>query len=716
VSRLWVTLEGRDAEVDFHVEDGRVWLDVEGRRIEADVRRLPDGEVYSLLVQGASYEVRVSPGAEALDVTVRGVTLPVEVRHPLEKRLRAAARAAGKTTGETIADQGEARRRRRARPGGGRRRGDEDAERARVASRRRRRRGARRRARVGVGGAAARAPARRVMAATRRRGGARGAAKPTSRPGPSPAAPSVPPRTTPSWIALRPAYFRADLPADLERTTPAPGEPPYTRGIHPTMYRSRLWTMRQYAGFNTARETNERFRYLLAQGQTGLSVAFDLPTQMGYDSDHPRARGEVGKAGVAISCLADMDALLAELPLDRITTSMTINATAPLLLAFYVAVADARGVPRAKLGGTIQNDVLKEYAARGTYIYPPAPSLRLITDVFEFATREVPEWNTISVSGYHVREAGCTAVQELAFTLGNGLEYLRAARDRDLEPAPIARRMSFFFNGHNHLLEEIAKFRAARRLWAELLRDRFGVADREALKLRFHTQTAGSTLTAQQPLNNVVRVTVQALAAVLGGTQSLHTNGYDEALGLPSREAATLALRTQQILAHESGVTDAADPLAGSYLIEHLTDELARRARALIEQVDGLGGMLAAIESGWVQTQIHEAAYRWHREVETGARTVVGVNRFADGAPPAAPPFTPDPRIEAERGPMLARWRAERDAPATANALARLERGARGDDNLVPPILAALVAGATLGEVCDTMRGVFGEHRPGGAS
>jgi methylmalonyl-CoA mutase N-terminal domain/subunit len=526
----------------------------------------------------------------------------------------------------------------------------------------------------------------------------------------------TPPRLTPSWIPVAPVYTSSDLPADLARRTPPPGKPPYTRGIHPAMYRTRPWTMRQYAGFGDARTTNERFHYLLSQGQTGLSVAFDLPTQMGYDSDHPRARGEVGKVGVAISCLADMDALLDRLPLDRVTTSMTINATAPLLLAFYVAVADARGIDRSKLGGTVQNDVLKEYIARGTYIYPPAPSLRLVTDLFEFATREVPQWNTISVSGYHMREAGSTAVQELAFTLANALVYLDAARDRGLDLAPIARRLSFFFNAHNHLFEEAAKFRAARKLWAELLRERLGVSDPEALKLRFHTQTAGSMLTAQQPLNNVVRVTVQGLAAVLGGTQSLHTNSFDEALGLPGREAALLALRTQQVLAHESGVTDAADPLAGSYWVEHLTAELEERTRELLDRIDGLGGMLAAIASGWVAQQIHEAAYRWHREVEAGERVVVGVNMFATGEATPPPPFTPDPATERERAGFLAAWRAERNAKEANTALARLERGAHGDDNLMPLILDALVKRATLGEVCDTLRGVFGVHRPGQAS
>jgi methylmalonyl-CoA mutase N-terminal domain/subunit len=479
------------------------------------------------------------------------------------------------------------------------------------------------------------------------------------------------------------------------------------------MYRSRLWTMRQYAGFGSARQTNERFRFLLAQGQTGLSVAFDLPTQMGYDSDAPAARGEVGRVGVAISCLADMEELLAELPLDRVTTSMTINATAPLLLAFYVAVADARGTAREALGGTVQNDVLKEYIARGTYIYPAQASLRLITDVFEFTAREVPQWNSISVSGYHMREAGSTAVQELAFTLANGLTYLEAARERKLDLVTIARRMSFFFNAHNHLFEEAAKFRAARKLWAELLHERFGIRDAEALKLRFHTQTAGSMLTAQQPLNNVVRVTVQGLAAVLGGTQSLHTNSYDEALGLPSQESALLALRTQQVLAHESGATDTVDPLAGSYWVESLTADLEQRARALLDEIAGRGGMLDAIAEGWVQEQIHEAAYRWQRDVESGARVVVGVNKFGDDRPVPPPPFRHDTQVEQRRAQFLAEWRSSRDRGACDAALNRLEHAARGTANLVPPILAALTARATLGEVCDTMRRVFGVYRPG---
>jgi methylmalonyl-CoA mutase N-terminal domain/subunit len=547
---------------------------------------------------------------------------------------------------------------------------------------------------------------------------AKGSAKPRasrgarSASGPAPS-PPLAPRATTSGISIQPFYTAADLPRDLAKRAPPPGEPPYTRGIHPGMYRARLWTMRQYAGFGSARQTNERFRYLLAQGQTGLSVAFDLPTQMGYDSDHAMARGEVGRVGVAISCLADMEALLETLPLERVTTSMTINATAPLLLAFYVAVADARGTPRSALGGTVQNDVLKEYIARGTYIYPPAASLRLATDVFDFAAREVPQWNSISVSGYHMREAGATAAQELAFTLGNGIAYLEAAKARRLDVTRIARRMSFFFNAHNHLFEEAAKFRAARKLWAELLRERLGVRDEEAAKLRFHTQTAGSMLTAQQPLNNVVRTTVQALAALMGGTQSLHTNSYDEALGLPSEDAALLALRTQQVLAHESGIADSADPLAGSYFVEALTAELEQKARAILKHVDRAGGMLPAIESGWVQQQIHDAAYRWQREVEAGERVVVGVNKFADDAREAAPAFKPDPAVERERAAMLAAWRSQREPKSYAAALETLEREARGSGNLMPRILEALNRRATLGEVCDTLRGVFGTYRPG---
>jgi len=524
---------------------------------------------------------------------------------------------------------------------------------------------------------------------------------------------NVTPRDTPSGIPVQPVYERGDLPPDLDARTPAPGVPPYTRGIHPAMYRARPWTMRQYAGFGSAAQTNQRFRYLLEQGQTGLSVAFDLPTQMGFDSDAPLARGEVGKVGVAISCLADMEALLDTLPLERITTSMTINATAALLLAFYVAVADARGIPRDQLGGTVQNDILKEYAARGTYIFPPDASLRIVTDVFAFASDAVPQWNTISVSGYHMREAGATAVQELAFTLGNGLAYLDAARARGLDLAKILKRISFFFNAHNHLFEEVAKFRAARRLWSGLLSERFRITDEEATKLRFHTQTAGSMLTAQQPLNNVVRTAYQALAAVLGGTQSLHTNAFDEALGLPGEQGARLALRTQQILAHESGVTDSADPLAGSYWVESLTADLETRARKLLEQVDAQGGMLEAIRSGWTQEQIHRSAYRWHREVESGERVIVGVNQFAEEEAPAAPPFRPDPAVERERAAFLAQWRNGREQEPVRRALTRLESAARGSENLVPLILEAVKARVTLGEVCDALRGVFGTYRPG---
>jgi methylmalonyl-CoA mutase N-terminal domain/subunit len=529
----------------------------------------------------------------------------------------------------------------------------------------------------------------------------------------APKPPTTDARPTPSGIPLEPAYGPEHLPPDLARRAPPPGSPPFTRGIHRLMYRARLWTMRQYAGFGTAEQTNERFRYLLSQGQTGLSVAFDLPTQMGYDSDHPAARGEVGRTGVTISCLADMEALLDDLPLDRITTSMTINATAPLLLAFYVAVADQRGIPRGSLGGTVQNDVLKEYISRGTYIYPPKASLRLITDVFDFTAREVPQWNSISVSGYHMREAGATAAQELAFTLADGLEYLEAAQARGLDVARIASRMSFFFNAHNHLFEEVAKFRAARKLWADLLAERLGVTDPDARRLRFHSQTAGSMLTAQQPLNNVVRTTVQALAAILGGTQSLHTNSYDEALGLPSESAALLALRTQQVLAHESGVADVADPLGGSYLVESLTAELERRARDLIERIRWMGGMLEAIDRGWVQDQIHRSAYRWQREVEAGERVVVGVNRLAEGDAATAPAFQHDPKVERKRAKFLATWRAKRDASTVDRALARLRGDAEGTENLMPAILDALKVKATLGEVCDTLRAVFGTYHPG---
>jgi methylmalonyl-CoA mutase N-terminal domain/subunit len=519
-------------------------------------------------------------------------------------------------------------------------------------------------------------------------------------------------KTTSSGIPIAPVYRPADAPVDYARDLGDPGAPPFTRGVYPTMYRGRAWTMRQYAGFGSARQTNERFHALLAAGQTGLSVAFDLPTQMGYDSDHARAAGEVGRVGVAISTLADMEELLDGLPLDRVSTSMTINATAPILLCLYVAVAKQRGLPVAPLSGTIQNDLLKEYIARGTYIYPPGPSLRLTTDVFAWCATELPQWNTISISGYHIREAGATAAQELAFTLADGIAYVQAAVDRGLDVDAFAPRLSFFFNAHNQLFEEVAKFRAARRIWARLMRDRFGAKDPRSLMLRFHTQTAGSTLTAQQPLVNVVRTTVQGLSAVLGGTQSLHTNSFDEALGLPTADAARLALRTQQVLAEESGVADTADPLAGSYYVEALTREVEAAAQVYMEKIDAMGGMLPAIEQGYPQREIHEAAYAHQQAIEAGTTGIVGVNRFVEDELPAANVFAPDPAVERERAARLARWRADRNATAADATLAALEAAARGDDNLVPRILACVEAHVTLGEISDRLRGVFGLYRP----
>jgi methylmalonyl-CoA mutase N-terminal domain/subunit len=489
-----------------------------------------------------------------------------------------------------------------------------------------------------------------------------------------------------------------------------PGRFPFTRGVQPTMYRSRLWTMRQYSGFGTAEETNRRFQYLLDRGQTGISVAFDLPTQMGYDSDHAMAQGEVGKVGVAISSLEDMETLLAAIPLDRVSTSMTINATAAILLALYVAVAKRRGIGPSALSGTVQNDLLKEYIARGTYIYPPAASLRVTTDVFAWCAEHLPRWNTISISGYHMREAGATAVQEVAFTLANALAYCEAARSRGLPFERFGARLSFFFNGHSNFFEEVAKFRAARRLWARLLAERFGVRDPELQKLRFHTQTAGSTLTAQQPENNVVRTALQALAAVLGGTQSLHTNAMDEALGLPTEAAARVALRTQQVIAHETGVADTVDPLAGSYYVETLTDAVERGARDYLQKIDALGGAVAAIERGFQQREIHEAAYRWQRRVETGEATVVGVNRFAEGEEARPAVLRVDEALDRRRAERLAALRARRDARAVQAALRRVDEAARSDDNLMPPILAAVEAEATLGEIADRLRAVFGTH------
>jgi methylmalonyl-CoA mutase N-terminal domain/subunit len=518
-------------------------------------------------------------------------------------------------------------------------------------------------------------------------------------------------RTT-SDLVVEDLYTPADVAGlDEDRDLGRPGEYPFTRGVQPTMYRGRLWTMRQYAGFSTAADTNERFRYLLSQGQTGLSVAFDLPTQTGYDSDAPEAAGEVGRVGVPIATIEDMETLLAELPLGEVTTSMTINATAAILLAFYVAAADRRGIPRGRLGGTVQNDILKEYIARGTWIYPARQSMRLVTDVFEFCTAELPRWNTISISGYHMREAGATAAQELAFTLADGIAYVDAARARGLDVDGFAGRLSFFFASWSELFEEVAKFRAARRMWARIMRDRFGAQDPRSMMCRFHTQTAGSSLTAQSIDNNVVRTTVQALAAVLGGTQSLHTNSRDEALALPTREAARLALRTQQILAYESGVTETPDPLAGSYLVESLTDELEAAAMEYIERIDAMGGAIAAIEAGFQQRSIQEAAYRVQRGIESGDLVVVGVNRFQDedgGA--SAPILRIDPAAEADQVARLRAFRERRDGEAVERALQRLREVASGSDNLVPGIIEAVTLGATLGEVSDRLREAWGAH------
>ena len=489
-----------------------------------------------------------------------------------------------------------------------------------------------------------------------------------------------------------------------------PGVFPFTRGVQPTMYRSRVWTMRQYSGFGTPRETNRRFRYLLEQGQTGLSVAFDLPTQMGLDSDHEMATGEVGKVGVAISSLEDMEILLDGIPLDRVSTSMTINATAATLLCLYVAVARRQGVDPAKLRGTIQNDMLKEYIARGTYIYPAEASLRITTDLLAWCHENVPRWNPISISGYHMREAGSTAVQEVAFTLANAAAYCDAAIARGLEFRAFAGRLSFFFNAHSNFFEEAAKFRAARRLWARLARDRYGATDPALGQLRFHTQTAGSTLTAQQPQVNIVRTAYEAMSAVLGGTQSLHTNAWDEALGLPAERAAVLALRTQQVLAHETGVADTIDPLAGSYYVESLTGEIERRARAYIERIDEMGGAVRAIERGFQQREIHEAAYAWQKRVESSDATVVGVNRFAEQEDESPDVLKVDEAAQHEAAERLRKFRAARDEPAATKALDALEETAHGDDNVVPRILDAVTSHATLGEIADRLRRVFGEY------
>ena len=504
----------------------------------------------------------------------------------------------------------------------------------------------------------------------------------------------------------------SDVPSTHDRGQP--GSFPFLRGIRKEMYRGRLWTMRQYAGFATAAESNARYRYLLAHGTTGLSVAFDLPTQLGYDSDAPQARGEVGKVGVAIDTVEDMERLFEAIPLDQVTVSMTINAPASILLALFLAVARRRGISFDRLGGTVQNDVLKEYVARGTYIYPPAPSMRLVTDVMAYCARSVPLWNTISISGYHIREAGSTALEEIAFTLSNAKAYLRAAREAGIDLDAVAPRISFFWNAHNDFFEEIAKFRAARYLWAHITRDEFGCRDPRSQMLRFHTQTAGSTLTAQEPDNNVVRVTLQALAAVLGGTQSLHTNGKDEALALPTAEAARVALRTQQIIAYESGVTAVPDPLAGSVYVEELTDRLIDGAQALIAEVDALGGSIAAIESGWMQARVADSAYRAQQAVESGQQVVVGVNKFTEkaGAAPAIPLQRIEARVETDQIGRLNAFRARRDAALVRTHLERVRNAARDNENLMPVFVDAVDAGATLGEIAGTLREVFGVYRP----
>jgi methylmalonyl-CoA mutase N-terminal domain/subunit len=496
-----------------------------------------------------------------------------------------------------------------------------------------------------------------------------------------------------------------------DRILEKPGEYPFTRGIYPNMYRGRLWTMRQYAGFGTAEESNRRYHYLLQQGQTGLSIAFDLPTQMGMDPDHPLAKGEVGKVGVSIASLRDMEVLLDGIPLERVSISMTINSTAAILLAMVVCIARRQGVSQELLRGTIQNDILKEYIARGTYIYPPAASLRLTTDIFAFCLREVPNWNTISVSGYHIREAGATAVQEVAFTLSDGIAYVQSAIDQGLAVDEFAPQISFFFSAHNDLLEEIAKFRAARRLWARIMRERFAAANPKSWALRFHAQTAGSTLTAQQPENNIVRVTIQALAAVLGGAQSLHTNSLDEALALPSNSAVRTALRTQQILAYESGVAKTVDPTGGSYAIEHMTEEIEAEAEAYIRKIDSMGGMLRAIETGYVQREIQESAYRHQRQVESGETIIVGLNRYGSEEQPSIETLVVDDTVDARRREAVQRLRAARDGTAATSALSALRQAALGNRNLLPSILNAVDTLCTVGEISDCLRGVFGVYR-----
>jgi methylmalonyl-CoA mutase N-terminal domain/subunit len=514
-------------------------------------------------------------------------------------------------------------------------------------------------------------------------------------------------RETDSGIDIKPVYSAEDV-AGLELEPP--GEYPFTRGPYRDMYRGKPWTIRQYAGFGSAEETNVRFRYLLDRGQTGLSVAFDLPTQLGYDSDDPRALGEVGRTGVAIDSIADMEVLLEGIPLDQVSTSMTINAPASLLLLLYELVAEQQGVPPDRLRGTVQNDILKEYIARGNYIFPPRPSMRITTDLFAYCAERLPSWNTISISGYHIREAGSTAVQEIAFTLANGIAYCEAAVEAGLSPDAFGERLSFFFNAHNHFFQEVAKFRAARRLWARIMRERFGATNPRAMALRFHAQTGGSTLTAQQPENNVVRVAVQALAAVCGGAQSIHTNSFDEALALPTEHAARIALRTQQILAQEAGGTDTADPLGGAYFLEALTQELEERAWELIGRVDELGGAVAAVEQGFVQDEIDQASFRYQQEVEAGERVLVGVNRFREDEEEPIELHRLDPETERRQLERTARVRTERDAAAAARALEEVRRVARGTENLLPLMREALRARCTVGEICGTLRDEFGTY------
>lgn len=512
---------------------------------------------------------------------------------------------------------------------------------------------------------------------------------------------------TDSGIEIKPMYSANDV---AHATDPAAGTFPFTRGVQPDMYRGKLWTMRQYAGFSTAEESNKRYHYLLSQGVMGLSVAFDLPTQIGYDSDHALAEGEVGKVGVAIDSLEDMERLFAGIKLQDISTSMTINATGFILLAFYVALAKKQGADLAKIAGTIQNDILKEYAARGTYIYPPKPSMRIITDIFEWCAKELPKWNTISISGYHIREAGSTAVQEIAFTLANGKAYVQAAKAKGLDINVFGKRLSFFFNAHNNLFEEVAKFRAARRIWANMMKD-MGATDPKAMMLRFHTQTGGSTLTAQQPLNNISRVTVQTLAAVLGGTQSLHTNGYDEALSLPTEEAARIALRTQQIVAFESGVADTVDPLAGSYFVESLTAEVEQKALALMQTIEAMGGSVAAIEQGFMQDEIAKSAYDYQRQIESGDKIIVGVNSFTVDKETPIPGFKINDSIRTVQSERLTILRENRDRVKAAACIGNIEAAAKDGRNLMPLVIEAVEHKCTLGEIADVLRGVFGEYK-----